>query len=60
MRLLRQGIDRQPFWIVSLSTPGPGDGYVKELAVARIDADTGEVVEFDEQRDAKRGPDEAP
>ena len=31
-----------------------------ELAVVRIDAETGEVVEFREQKDTPRGPDEAP
>lgn len=59
VRLLRQGLDRRPFWIVSLSTPGPGDGTFKELAVARIDATTGEIVQLDEQ-DAKRSREEGP
>jgi hypothetical protein len=60
VRLLRQGLDRRPFWIVSLSTPGPGDGTFKELAVARIDATNGEIVQLDEQKDAKRSREEAP
>ena len=60
VRLLRQGLDRRPFWIVSLSTPGPGDGTFKELAVARIDATTGEIVQLDEQKDAKRSREEGP
>ena len=60
VRFLRQGIDRHPFWVVSLSTPGPTLGTYADLAVARIDAETGEVVEFREQKDARRGPDEAP
>jgi len=60
VRFLRQGIDRHPFWVVSLSTPGPTLGAYADLAVARIDAETGEVVEFREQKDARRGPDEAP
>lgn len=60
IRLLRQGIDRHPFWIVSLSTPEPeGEGFA-ELAVVRIDAGTGEIVEFREQQDPPRGRDEAP
>ena len=59
VRFLRQGLDRHPYWVVSLSTPGPGATYA-ELAVARIDAETGEIVEFREQKDAKRGADEAP
>ena len=55
VRLLRQGIDRHPFWIVSLSTPEAGAesgiGPFKDLAVVRIDATTGEIVEFREQKD---------
>jgi hypothetical protein len=60
VRFLRQGLDRHPFWVVSLSTPGRSLGIYADLAVARIDAETGEVVEFREQKDARRGPDEAP
>ena len=60
VRLLRQGIDRHPFWIVSLSTLSPdGDTYT-DLAVARVDATSGEIVEFREQQDEPRGEDEAP
>ena len=60
VRLLRQGIDRHAFWIVSLSIPSPkGDSY-EELAVVRMDAETGEVVEFREQEDAPRGAEQAP
>jgi hypothetical protein len=60
IRFLRQGINRQPFWVISLSTLSPdGERYAK-LAVIRIDATTGEVVEFREQKDAKRNADEAP
>jgi hypothetical protein len=60
VRLLRQGIDRHPYWIVSLSTPSPDGQTYDELAVVRIDAETGKVVEFREQRDAPRGSDQAP
>jgi hypothetical protein len=60
VRLLRQGIDRHPFWIVSLSTLAPNGEEYAHLAVARVDATTGELVEFREQEDAKRGADEAP
>ncbi len=59
VRFLRQGLDRHPFWVISLSTPGPGATYA-DLAVVRIDAETGKIVEFREQKDAKRGADEAP
>jgi hypothetical protein len=60
VRLLRQGIDRHPFWIISLSTPTPDGQAYAELAVIRIDAESGEVVEFREQKNAPRGRDEAP
>jgi hypothetical protein len=49
VRLLRQGLDRQPFWIVSLSIPGRREGTFEDLAVARIDATTGQIVQLDEQ-----------
>ena len=60
IRFLRQGIDRHPFWVVSLSTPGPTAQTYADLAVLRIDAESGEIVEFREQKDAKRGADQAP
>ena len=46
VRLLRQGIDRHPFWIVSLSIPSADGETYDELAVLRIDATSGEIVEF--------------
>ena len=45
IRLLRQGIPGQPFWIVSLSRPGKTRGTFSELAVVRIDANTGKVAD---------------
>lgn len=55
IRLLRQGINRQPFWIVSLSIPrGELEDVFKRLALVRIDATTGEVVEVSEQKRAKK------
>ena len=46
IRLLRQGITRQPFWIVSLSVPSPeGEDSFSRLAVVRVDANTGKVEE---------------
>jgi Peptidase propeptide and YPEB domain len=50
IRLLRQGLDSKPFWIVSLSIPRrEGDGY-RRLAVVRIDANTGKVAEVTRSR----------
>jgi hypothetical protein len=43
VRMLRQGINSKPFWIVSLSRPGKQKGTFSELAVVRIDANTGKV-----------------
>jgi hypothetical protein len=45
VRLLRQGLDSKPFWIVSLSIPRTGGEGYRRLAVVRIDANTGKVVE---------------
>jgi len=43
IRLLRQGIPGKPYWIVSLSRPGRQPGTFSELAVVRIDANTGKI-----------------
>jgi hypothetical protein len=43
IRLLRQGLNSKPFWIVSLSSPGKRIGTFSELAVIRINANTGKV-----------------
>jgi hypothetical protein len=54
IRLLRQGINSRPNWIVSMSIPQPDeplDSQVfKELAVVRVDANTGKVVDVKVQR----------
>lgn len=57
IRLLRQGLDRHPFWIVSLSVPNPGRATFEELGVVRIDATSGEVVEVRDQRVDQRADD---
>ncbi len=53
VRLLRQGINRQAFWFVSLSIPIGFDGdrpdLFEELSVVEIDARTGEVAKIQEQ-----------
>jgi hypothetical protein len=54
VRLLRQGINSRPYWIVSLSIPRPGEGAnpdrFRELAVVRVDANTGKVADVRVQR----------
>jgi hypothetical protein len=54
VRLLGQGLNSKPYWIVSLSIPEPGTGLdtqeFRELAVVRIDANTGKVEDVKIQR----------
>ena len=45
IRLLRQGINSRPFWIVSLSIPGERSGTFRRLATVRINANNGKVEE---------------
>jgi len=53
VRMLRQGVTSRPFWIVSLSVPREGETQVfDELAVVRVDANTGKVEDVRIQRDA--------
>ena len=53
IRMLRQGLTSQPFWIVSLSVPREGTpGVFDELAVVRVSANTGKVEDVRIQRDA--------
>jgi hypothetical protein len=52
VRLLRQGLDRKPYWFVQLSIPiGPDDqsGLFSKLAIIQIDTETGDVVEVKRQ-----------
>jgi hypothetical protein len=55
IRLLRQGINSKPFWIVSLSIPGETDDTFERLAVVRVDANTGEVEDVEQGRPAGSG-----
>jgi hypothetical protein len=50
VRLLRQGLTSKPFWVVSLSVPGRTENTFSELAVVRINANTGEVKDLKLQR----------
>jgi hypothetical protein len=54
IRLLRQGLNARPFWIVSLSVPFNGDPIdtqrFKKLAIVEIDANTGKVTNVRVQR----------
>ena len=56
VRLLRQGLNSKPYWIVSLSTPGEKQGTFHDLAVVRIDANTGKVAEVKVQGSQPASP----
>jgi uncharacterized membrane protein YkoI len=49
VRLLRQGLNSKPFWIVSLSIPGEREDTSRRLATVRIDANTGKVAEVNRE-----------
>jgi hypothetical protein len=52
VRMLRQGVTSRPFWIVSLSVPREGSTQVfDELAVVRVNANTGKVEDVSLQRE---------
>jgi Peptidase propeptide and YPEB domain len=53
IRLLRQGINSKPFWIVSLSIPGETEGTFEQLTVVRIDANNGKVEDVERGRPAE-------
>jgi hypothetical protein len=50
VRMLRQGLSSKPFWIVSLSVPGRTANTFSELAVVRVNANTGKVTDVKLQR----------
>jgi hypothetical protein len=53
VRLLRQGLNRKAYWFVSLSVPigfaGDRPDLFSELAVVKIDAESGETLSIEEQ-----------
>jgi hypothetical protein len=57
VRLVRQGLTSHPYWAVSLSTPArpPQSGF-EELAVVKVDANTGEVVSVATQQPSETPP----
>jgi hypothetical protein len=55
IRLLRQGINSKPFWIVSLSIPGETEDTFERLAVVRIDANSGKVEDVERGRPLRSG-----
>ena len=50
IRLVRQGITSRPYWMVSLSRPGRTPGSFADLAVVRINANTGKVEGINRER----------
>ena len=55
VRFLRQGLTSRPYWVVSLSRPGRREGTFSELAVVRINANTGKVESVNQQGHARAG-----
>jgi hypothetical protein len=55
IRLLRQGIQSKPVWIVSLSIPGERADTFRQIAVVRVDANTGKVEDVERGRPARAG-----
>jgi hypothetical protein len=53
IRLLRQGLNSKPYWIISLSRPGKFEGTFSELAVVRINANTAKVESVRQQGHAR-------
>jgi hypothetical protein len=53
IRLLRQGLNSKPFWIVSLSIPGETEDTFERIAVVRIDANKGTVDDVERGRPAE-------
>jgi hypothetical protein len=55
VRLLRQGLSSKPFWIVSLSIPSDeNEDAFSQLALVRIDANTGEIAEVQQGGQAQK------
>ena len=50
IRLVRQGITSEPFWIVSLSVAGEREDEFRELALVKIDANNGKLESVSRQR----------
>jgi len=55
IRMLRQGINSKPFWIVSLSIPGETEDTFKQIAVVRVDANNGKVEDVERGRPVSDG-----
>jgi hypothetical protein len=54
IRLLRQGINSKPMWIVSLTVAGKTDDTFDRIALVRVDANSGEVEEVERGRPVPR------
>jgi hypothetical protein len=55
IRMLRQGINSKPFWMVSLSIPGEAEGTFRRIAVVQVNANTGKVEDVERGRPAESG-----
>ena len=54
IRLLRQGINSRPMWIVSLTIPGKTDDTFRRIALVRVDANSGKVEQVERGRPVPR------
>lgn len=50
VRMIRQGIESRPMWAVSLSVPRANGRGFAQLAVVRVNANTGKVASIATQR----------
>lgn len=55
IRMLRQGLGSNPFWIVSLSIPGETEDTFEQIAVVRVDANSGKVEDVERGRPVSDG-----
>jgi hypothetical protein len=55
IRMLRQGLGSNPFWIVSLSIPGEAEDTFEQIAVVRVDANSGKVEDVERGRPVSDG-----
>lgn len=55
IRFLRQGLGSNPFWVVSLSIPGDREDTFKQIAVVRVDANSGKVEDVERGRPVSAG-----
>jgi hypothetical protein len=56
VRLVRQGLNGHPYWAISLSIPAKDRDDYERIAVARVDANTGQLVAYTDTPSTERAP----